>query len=125
MLAPITKRKKKLCLTAQKVPSGRKQYSCNYCNDHFKTKLVLIHHKMSQHAENSNLAITVSFTSNETHSFKGHGGRGEALWFYCKYLKNLNLDLDSLFNAMDLNLDLDETIQMVLDQDFLWIWIWT
>ena len=43
--------------------SQKVENSCNYCNDHFKTKFVFIHHKMSQHVVNCNLAIIVSFTT--------------------------------------------------------------
>ena len=53
---------------SQNVPSGRKQYSCNYCIDHFKTKFVLIHHSMSQHGDNSTLAIT-AFVTSKLNSF--------------------------------------------------------
>ena len=51
--------------------SQKVENSCNYCNDHFKTKFVFIHHKMSQHVVNCNLAIIVSFTSNENHHVSG------------------------------------------------------
>ena len=51
--------------------SQKVENSCNYCNDHFQTKFVSIHHKMSQHVVNSNLAIIVSFTSNENHHVSG------------------------------------------------------
>ena len=39
------------------------QFSCNNCIHHFKTKFVLIHHRVSQHAEkNSTLVITAFIT---------------------------------------------------------------
>ena len=43
---------------SEKVQTCRKQYSCNHCIQYFKRKFVLMHHKMSQHEENSILAIT-------------------------------------------------------------------
>ena len=38
------------------------QFSCNNCIHHFKTKFVLIHHRMPQHAENITLVITAFIT---------------------------------------------------------------
>ena len=48
--------------------SQKVENSCNYCNDHFKTKFVY----SSQNVPTcSNLAIIVSFTSNENHHVSG------------------------------------------------------
>ena len=58
--------KRKMCFDAsQNVPSCRKQYSCNHCIYHIKTKFVLFHQRMSQHAENSFLVVTAYNTWKE------------------------------------------------------------
>ena len=108
--------------------SQKVENSCNYCNDHFQTKFVFIHHKMSQHVVNSNLAIIVSFTSNENHHVSGdvvqlllpegfESGVGFSfqwiwIWTWIKKFKWIWI----LF-SMDLDLDLDSKIQMDLDLD--------
>ena len=110
--------------------SQKVENSCNYCNDHFKTKFVFIHHKMSQHVVNCNLAIIVSFTSNENHHVSGdvvqlllpegfESGVGVGfsfqwiwIWTWIKKFKWIWI----LF-SMDLDLDLDSKIQMDLDLD--------
>ena len=116
--------KKKNCFDG----SQKVENSCNYCNDHFKTKFVFIHHKMSQHVVNCNLAIIVSFTSNENHHVSGdvvqlqlpegfESGVGFSfqwiwIWTWIKKFKWIWI----LF-SMDLDLDLDSKIQMDLDLD--------
>ena len=42
------------------------QFSCNNCIHHFKTKFVLIHHRMPQHAENITLVITEFITLTQS-----------------------------------------------------------
>ena len=42
------------------------QFYCNNCIHHFKTKFVLIHHRMPQHAETSTLVITSFITLTQS-----------------------------------------------------------
>ena len=105
----ITVKKKNCFDGSQKVEN-----SCNYCNDHFKTKFVFIHHKMSQHVVNSNVAIIVSFTSNENHHVSGD----------VYYLKDLNLELDSLFNGFEFGLGLKNLNGFGFSFEWIWIWTW-
>ena len=60
---------------------------------------------MSQHVVNSNLAIVVSFTSNENHHVSGD----VVQLLLPEFMKDLNLDLDSLFNGFGFGLGFENS----------------